>query len=725
MRTITSQAFAYVPPSPMEGRSAEIVATTKMLHVFKQDMAPGHGVLSLTDDKPVTHMIVCARTRRILTFTDTAAKVWLASTGKLLQEHRDIVSTAITAVCVDSAQVHFFVGEHDGRIKCFTVNRGVKVKELMVHSSEISKLIYCPETSTIISADWSGSIIIHDDTVKEGGSEAVLRCMNPNHILGHTNDITTAAYSRGLSLVATGSADSSVRLWDFVDGKLDGMFKHESGHTTCIQFLTPFPLVMVGVSNGDVEVWGCRYSVSRYQRLIKFVQKSSKRVPAAVITAVWHKQKQLLVTGNEYGDIHAYSFVDFLQASGDAPIDAGVTREQPEKATPVKRQSSRMRRRSTSKQQVASKATLRMPERVWHIERGHMASVSAIDILQGTVPCVVLTSSVDCQVKMWDVDNGDILGSLRQGQPDEEWKKNLTFLKAEGVDAAVAIDTAVAAASATDLVTTRVPDDRKPYDWKRGPEVSDLKTKLPAIVRSIPRPEDSKEGSRTRNRHVARNVTLLHPKLLRGRTVSRAARAAARKFTKAQFTMNTGEFVNRTSGYLQPLDRSDHISEERRLKRTFYEKSAIAKVVRHMVHKQRTLYGRKIMRIKDVFVLADRDNSGSLDREEFLLAMSRLGLGLTEAQITGLMDDIDDGDGLLDYSELFQFFSGDFDVPAESSGAEKNAHMLENIKQAYWSGMLEKNPARIEEAVAVAQKMKMDSQVSVGMKLLQQLNDSI
>merc|ERR1711939_390907 len=113
------------------------------------------------------------------------------------------------------------------------------------------------------------------------------------------------------------------------------------------------------------------------------------------------------------------------------------------------------------------------------------------------------------------------------------------------------------------------------------------------------------------------------------------------------------------------------------------------------------------MRIKDVFVLADRDNSGSLDREEFLLAMSRLGLGLT------------------DYSELFQFFSGDFDVPAESSGAEKNAHMLENIKQAYWSGMLEKNPARIEEAVAVAQKMKMDSQVSVGMKLLQQLNDSI
>ena len=687
-------------------------------------MAPGHGVLSLTDDNAITHMVVCGRTRRILTFTDTSAKVWVASTGKLLHEHRDLVDTPITAVCVDAEQVHFFVGEHDGRIQCFTVKRGVRVKELMVHSSEISKLIYCPETSTIISADWSGSIIIHDDKVKEGGSEAVLRCMNPNHVLGHTNDITTAAFSRGLSLVATGSADSSVRLWDFMDGKLDGMFRHESGHTTCIQFLTPYPLVMVGVSNGDVEVWGCRYSVSRYQRLIKFVQKSSKRVPAAVVTAVWHQQKQLLFTGDEYGHIHAYTFVEFLRASGEVPIteSTSAATAQTDTNSAMKRQT--MRRR-TSARQVNTPTTLRMPERVWHTH-GHMGSVSSIEIIRDSVLPVVLTASVDCQVKMWDVDAGDHLGSLRQGQPDEDWKKNIKFSNVgdEDDDSGKGGPAAVAAASKV-AASSKVSIDRKPYDWRRGPEVWDLKTKLPAIVRSQPRPEDIKEGARTVSRHAARNVTLLHPKLLRGRTVSAAARAAARKFSQAQLTMNTGEFVNRKTGYLQPLDRSDVITEEQRRKRMFYEKSAIAKVVRSMVNKQRTLYGRKLVHIRDVFSIADKDNSGTLDRREFMDAMSRLGLGLTEQQISALMDDIDDGDGVLDYEELFQFFSGAFDMPVGDDDASKNAHALKKIKQAYWSGMLEKKPRTIEDAIALAEEMKMDAQVRVGRKLLHQLNASI
>jgi len=140
----------------------------------------------------------------------------------------------------------------------------------------------------------------------------------------------------------------------------------------------------------------------------------------------------------------------------------------------------------------------------------------------------VLTASVDCQVKMWDVDAGDLLGSLRQGQPDEEWKKNIKFsnVSDEDDESGKGSPAAVAAASKV-AVSSQVSIDRKPYDWRRGPEVWDLKTKLPAIVRSQPRPEDIKEGARTVSRHAARNVTLLHPKLLRGRTVSAAARAAS------------------------------------------------------------------------------------------------------------------------------------------------------------------------------------------------------
>jgi hypothetical protein len=53
-------AFCYVPPvkAGSRKRTAGVVTGTKSLHVFKQDVATGQGLLSLTDDKPVNHVRV-------------------------------------------------------------------------------------------------------------------------------------------------------------------------------------------------------------------------------------------------------------------------------------------------------------------------------------------------------------------------------------------------------------------------------------------------------------------------------------------------------------------------------------------------------------------------------------------------------------------------------------------------------------------------------------------
>merc|ERR1712146_27672 len=127
-----------------------------------------------------------------------------------------------------------------------------------------------------------------------------------------------------------------------------------------------------------------------------------------------------------------------------------------------------------------------------------------------------------------------------------------------------------------------------------------------------------------------------------------------------------------------------------------------------------------------MFRLADIDDSGSLDRKEFAAAMSRLGLGLTGKQITTLMDDLDDGDGKLDYGELFAFFAGDFDetvLNKEEDQPDKST-VLKSIKKDYWSGMLNKKPSQIKSAMAKAKELDLSAQVDIGRKLLQQLHSS-
>ena len=64
------------------------------MHIFKQDVATGQGLLSLTDDTPINIVRVCGGT--IFTITDRSVKVWSLEAGVLEQEFRNIVPSDIT-----------------------------------------------------------------------------------------------------------------------------------------------------------------------------------------------------------------------------------------------------------------------------------------------------------------------------------------------------------------------------------------------------------------------------------------------------------------------------------------------------------------------------------------------------------------------------------------------------------------------------------------------------
>ena len=71
----------------------------------------------------------------------------------------------------------------------------------------------------------------------------------------------------------------------------------------------------------------------------------------------------------------------------------------------------------------------------------------------------------------------------------------------------------------------------------------------------------------------------------------------------------------------------------------------------------RTIFGEHTSSIQEVFMALDRDKDGTVTHEEFKRGMHRLGVGLTDKQITVMLKHMDkDGSGDIEYNEFIKMF---------------------------------------------------------------------
>lgn len=71
----------------------------------------------------------------------------------------------------------------------------------------------------------------------------------------HRKDIVSGAYSHNLGLIATGSRDNSVRVWDYEKIKLEAELNGHTSEVVIVKFLKPFPLLLSTDSAGQLYLW--------------------------------------------------------------------------------------------------------------------------------------------------------------------------------------------------------------------------------------------------------------------------------------------------------------------------------------------------------------------------------------------------------------------------------------------------------------------------------------
>lgn len=228
-------------------------------------------------------------------------------------------------MCLDFRERKFIIGDHGGNIQVFDYLNGSHMKSFAypelgnrAHSAEVTKVCYCAEHMAVISVSWDCSINIHDESDSERG--VLLRRL----IGGHTTDITALSFSYHLSLLASGSSDCSLQVWDYEFGRLDATcIGHVSGLLS-LQFLDPFPLLLSGDSTGNLCFWAMR-PAARYKGkcVFRFRNQHDHLGTAAVNCIASHSTRRSSPPSVESlhhedtRELDALDFTSYLVITGD------------------------------------------------------------------------------------------------------------------------------------------------------------------------------------------------------------------------------------------------------------------------------------------------------------------------------------------------------------------------------------------------------------------------
>ena len=168
----------------------------------------------VTDDSPICCAIFSDKRLEIYVAGDKSIKIWDARSGMPIRVIKNVFNSEITQMTIDEHHRKLIVGSHQGELKVFDIQSGFLYHQLDNHDvqdGEISYIGYGGEDHTIISMGRDRKIMIHLDQYSETNKESCRR----GKADCHRKEIISGDYAHYLGLLATGSRDNQVMIWDY------------------------------------------------------------------------------------------------------------------------------------------------------------------------------------------------------------------------------------------------------------------------------------------------------------------------------------------------------------------------------------------------------------------------------------------------------------------------------------------------------------------------------
>jgi len=263
------------------GGVSSIVATTPHPHLI----VGGRKLALLAPEAPVAEgsgssnsgylMPVAARYSEDLTFVVIAegngVTVFDARTGERYKRIEGLMPQVIVSLEIDGTGRKAMVGDAGGDVFVFNIMEGIITSKFSPsHDDDVTGLINVAEDGLVFTSSWDRSIRCYDTLHRPNDKIVPMIRLVQN---AHSADITCLAVSRKLALIATGSADGVIRVWDLCSFDFIAELRGHVHGITRIAFPSPavLPLLVSVDDGGFLYIFAVRGSLYSDRLLLGLV----------------------------------------------------------------------------------------------------------------------------------------------------------------------------------------------------------------------------------------------------------------------------------------------------------------------------------------------------------------------------------------------------------------------------------------------------------------------
>jgi WD40 repeat protein/serine/threonine protein kinase len=251
--TVTSVAFSPDGKTLASGSSSLLVGTIRLW-----DAATGRalGELLRGHTEGVNSVAFSPDGKTLASGSDDdTIRLWDTATGRALGETLRGHEDNVTSVAFSPDGTRLASGSNDATIRLWDATTGQALGEpLRGHETAVTSVAFSPDGKTLASGSWDDTIRLWDTATGRALGEPLRSHRQVQSVAFSPDQVQSVAFSPDGTMLASGSWDNTIRLWDIATGQpLGEPLRGHEGGVTSVAF-SPDGKTLASAS-GDIRLW--------------------------------------------------------------------------------------------------------------------------------------------------------------------------------------------------------------------------------------------------------------------------------------------------------------------------------------------------------------------------------------------------------------------------------------------------------------------------------------